>query len=174
MWNALKRYIRTLDEQGRARFMGLASDGERSAATVANVGVGAASGFALLASLYFVLYALLAVIYLRDVISNPKLWVQIYFVSLVFGLMQGSALGGIFGAGVSLKWQGKRHKAAMTALIGGAIVIALLGLFQAQYYDPAVPPEQFVFWALLLFSPGYFTAACITAWGINLLSKEKG
>ena len=173
MWNNLKQYVRTLDEQGRARFVGLASDSERSAATAANVGIGVAVGFALLSFLYCVLYAILAIIYLRDYLGHPQLWIQIYLFSLIFGLVKGGALGGIVGMGISLKWQGKRHKAAMTGLIGGAVVIAVLALFQAQYYDPAFPPDQFIFLALLLFSPAYFAASCVIAWGANLLSKEK-
>ncbi len=173
MWNALKQYMRTLNEQGRARFASLASDTERTTATVSTVGIGAASGFAILSSLYFALYAVLAIILLRDELGNPQLWLKIYYISLMFGLVQGSAIGAVFAWALALTWQGKRHKAALTALIGGGTILVLLALFQSQYYDPAFPPEQFVFWALLLFSPAYFTAACVTAWGVNMMSGEK-
>ena len=172
MWNELKRWIRNLDEQGRARFMGLASDRERSAAMVANTGIGAASGFALMSSLYFALYLILAIIFLRDDLGNPQLWLRLYYFSLLFGLAQGGAIGGMLGRSVSLLWQGRRRKAALTCLEGGALVVAGLVLFSYRLYDPSIPLLTHILWTLLLFSPGYLAAAGVLGWGVNLLSKE--
>lgn len=172
MWNALKQFIRTLDEQGRARFMGLASDRERSAAMLANTGIGAATGFAALSSVYFALYLILAILFLRDDLGNPQLWLRLYYVSLLFGLVQGGATGGIVGRSLSLMWQGKRRKAALTCLEGGALIVAVLVLFSYRLYDPSIPLQPYILWTLLLFSPGYLAAASVLAWGVNLLSKE--
>ena len=160
MWNELKRWIRALDEQGRARFTGLVSDRERSAAMVANTGIGAASGFALLSSLYFALYLILAIIFLRDELGNPQLWLQLYYFSLLFGLVQGGGIGGMVGRSVSLLWQGRRHKAGVTCTRIGRRVSALLPcliLFSYRmYYDVIDMPldDPHLLGACSLFSPG--------------------
>ncbi len=172
MWNELKRWIRSLDEQGRSRFTGLVSDRERSAAMIANTGIGAASGFAVMSSLYFALYLIMAIIFLRDELGNPQLWLQLYYVSLLFGFVQGGGMGGMVGRSLSLLWQNRRRKAALTCLEGGTLVIACLVLFTYRLYDPSIPLLTHILWTLLLFSPGYLAAAAILTWGVNLLSKE--
>jgi hypothetical protein len=177
MANPIKRFIQRMEEEGRAKFSRLASDQERGAATAFNAMLMAGLVAALVSGLYFVLYVALALIFLGDELHDPRVQREviyiILYVTFIIGSLQGAAAGAILGYGQGLLWQGKRNAAGTVCAAGGAILVALMALYQTRYYLPEIPLSAFILWALILFSPGYLAATCVAAWGLNLLNSDK-
>ena len=173
MWNALKRFVQRLDEEGRARFARLASDEERATATAAHAALIAGLLASILAGLYFALYVVLLLILARGANIPPQVWIYVAYFCMVLGAMQGGTLGALLGGAQSLLWQGKRRKAGTLCAAGGIIVAVVMALVQAHYYAPEIPVNVFILWALLLFSPGYIAATGVSLWGLRLLGDDK-
>ena len=172
MWNALKRFVQRMDQEGRDKFARLASDGERASATAANAVLMAGLLASILAGLYFALYVTLLLIFARGANIPPQVWFYVAYFCMILGAIQGGILGAVLGSAQSMLWQGKRRKAGTICVAGGTIVAVLMALYQAQYYAPEIPLNQYILWALLLFSPGYLAATGVSLWGLSLLSSD--
>jgi len=172
MWNALKQFVLRMNEEGRAKFNHITLDSERSTATVSNALMMASLVAAVLTSLYFVLFLTLILIYARELLVMPQVWFALLFISFRVGCIQGGMAGAILGWGQAEYWQGKRNKAGSICAFGGAILIAALALYEAQAYSPDIPMGDFIFWAAVIFSPGYLAATSLIAWGLSLLNID--
>lgn len=173
MWNQLKNFVQRINQEGRDKFARLASDEERRSATAGNAALMAGLVSSLVTVLYFALAIALVLIFARGAIGNPALWLRLLYFSMFLGTVQGGAAGAVLGWGQSLYWQGKRHKAGTICATGGGVLLALLALYQAQYYAPEFPLHLFVFWAFVLFSPGYLAGLGVVAWGLSLLAEKQ-
>ena len=173
MWNQWNRFVERMNQEGRDKFARLASDEERRNATLGNAALMAGLVSSLVTALYFILCLTLILIYKRDIFGQPALLLRLLYFCMFLGVVQGGTAGGILGWGQSLYWQGKRHKAGTICGVGGGILIAVLGLFEARLYKPEIPLHLFIFWALLLFSPGYLAGLSVSAWGLRLLSEKQ-
>ena len=169
MWNALKQFALRMNEEGRAKFSHITLDSERTTATVTNALMMAGLGAAVLTSLYFVLFLTLILIYAREVLAEPYIWFILLYVCFRIGCLQGGVAGAILGWGQAEYWQGKRNKAGTICTFGGAILIAVMALYEASFYPQ---DTEFIFWAVLLFSPGYLAASSLVAWGLSLLNSD--
>lgn len=172
MWKALLRALQQFDAEGRARFAVLTTDTERLINTKAT-----ATKFTLIAWAALIAPTFLAlavtILYFNEGGPLPgTFWLYLFWMCIWLSSTQGSALGYILGWSVGLYWQGKRHKAGYVSAGGGAVCLAVLALFEALFYDTGMPPLEFAFWAFVVFSPAYLTAAGMVAWGINLLSSD--
>ncbi len=166
-WSAWTQFWEQLNVNGRAKFERLASDEERNTATIINVIIMAAFITAIVTGLYFVLYTILLLV-MGEI--DLRLLFMLLHVSFTLGWTQGGALGAILGYSQAQLWQGKRNKAGTVCALGAATVLALMALWQLQFYDEEFPWDQFLFWAVLLFSPGYLAASCLISYGLKLLN----
>ena len=173
MWNQWNRFVERMNQEGRDKFARLASDEERRNATLGNAAMMAGLVSSLVTALYFVLCIALVLIYARGIIGQPTILLRLLYFCMFLGLIQGGVAGGILGWGQTVYWQGKRHKAGTICAGGGGALIAVLALFEAQYYTPEIPLPLFLFWALLLFSPGYLAGLGVSAWGLRLLTEKQ-
>lgn len=166
----ITQYFERLDAAGRARFADLSTDTERLINTKYTSGMTSIFMAILLSILYMPVFCALFVYWVPPEYRGSVWWIYMIYASVWVGAIQGGAIGSILGWGMGLYWQGKRHKAGMFCLIGGAIALFLMGLFQALFYEgSAMPLAEFTYWAFLYFSPAYLAAAGVTVWGLGLL-----
>ena len=167
----LTQYFDKLDASGRARFADLSTDTERLINTKYTSGMASLYMAILLSILYMPVFCALYIYWVPPEYRSSIWWIYMIYASVWVGAIQGGAIGSVLGWGMGLYWRGKRHKAGMFCLIGGAIALFLMGLFQALFYPTSeMTLPEFIYWAFLYFSPAYLAATGVTAWGISLLS----
>lgn len=172
-WSAWTKFWEQMNLEGRAKFERLTSDEGRITATFIHTVMMAAFVTAIVTGLYFVLFTILA-LYWYDGPGDGTIWIVIFAVfrfAFTLGWIQGGTLGAILGYSQAQLWQGKRNKAGTVCALGAAVVLSLMAIVELQFYDAGeMPVGVFLFWAILLFSPGYLVSSCLISYGLKLLN----
>ena len=173
MWNTLLRYFQQFDTQGRARFAALSTDTERLINTKATANLMAFIVWGALILPYFFSMAALILHFLPGFPISVTFWLYLLYMSIWLAAFHGGVIGYALGWGMGLNWQGKRQKAGLVWLICGILIVAYLALWELLWYEGSgLSLSEFLFWAIVAFSPGYFSATGMAAWGLSLLSND--